>query len=86
MGERGAGREGRLYCRKGLWEAPAIPLPPGEGKQMLWSGSWRCNHWAGSFPRVQGIFGGTRWKFRTATIPPLAVLPLGDWGRPMEAV
>lgn len=37
MGERGAGREGRLCCLKGLWEAPAIPLHPGEGKQMLWS-------------------------------------------------
>lgn len=50
-----------------------------EGKQMLWSDSWKCNPWAGSFPRARGTFGGTR--FRTATIPPLAVVPHGVWDR-----
>lgn len=80
VGGNGAGREGRLVLAERAAGSSSNPTAPREGKQMLWIRSWKCNHWAGSFPRAQGTFGGTRWKFRTSTIPLLAGGLGQGWG------
>lgn len=74
--------------RKGLWEDQEIPLHSGEGNQTLGERELetqlfsptrrRCCTGLGRTQELGGNLEGavceTRWRFKTSTIPPLAVV------------